>query len=169
MSLFFLSSQIIINEQHLCSHFSCTRSPPQGQQWPSPLWDPCHPHTGWDGGSFPMFAVHCLCQHCWIPTMRLPQWHCSSSISAFKQIIIFSHCSCFRRNKRRFLEGFAAKICVRVHIGDLFIVLLATNSFMFLNYCSVSFSLVVTLSHTFPGLLLIDLLNDGNEMHQALW
>lgn len=75
---------------------------------------------------------------------------------------------CFRRNKRRLVEGFAAKICVCVCIEDLFIGLLTINSLMFLNYCSVSFSLVVTLSHTFPGLLLMDLLNDDNEMHQAL-
>lgn len=135
---------------------------------------PCGTHPvptrGRDGGSVPESAARCcwrLC--CQIQTMRLPQRHFSSSISAFKQIVIFSHCFCFRRNKRRFLEGFAARMCVRAGIGDLFIVLLATNSFMFLNYCSVSFSLVVTLSHTFPGLLLMDLLNDGNEIHQALW
>lgn len=59
-------------------------------------------------------------------------------------------------------------VCVRVCTEDLFIRFLTINSLMFLNYCSVSLSLVVTLSHTFPGLLLMDLLNYDNDTHQAL-
>jgi len=57
---------------------------------------------------------------------------------------------------------------VCVCIEDLFIGLLTTNGLMFLNYYSVSFSLVVTLSHALPGRLLMDLLNDDNEICQAL-
>lgn len=72
------------------------------------------------------------------------------------------------KNKRRFLEELADKICVCLCIECLFILLLAINSLMFLNYCSVSFGLVVTLSNTFPGLLLMDLLNDSYKIHQAL-
>lgn len=59
-------------------------------------------------------------------------------------------------------------VCVCVCTEDLFIRFPTINSLMFLNYCSVSFRLVVTLSHTFPGLLLMDLLNDDNDIHQAL-
>lgn len=59
-------------------------------------------------------------------------------------------------------------MCAGVCTEDLFIRFLTINSLMFLNYCSVSFSLVVTLSHAFPGLLLMDLLNDDNDIHQAL-